>query len=107
MPFAQAEHPDAMTEAPSAVSRNPATGEIIARYPFGDGQVIEATLAGAHDAFLAWRGQPISRRAELMAKLSQVLESDADRLAGLITDEMGKTLREARGEVLKLSLIHI
>jgi succinate-semialdehyde dehydrogenase len=88
-------------EAPGAVSRNPATGETIARYPFQSAAEIESTLAATHAAFLEWRAAPIEARATVMSRLADVLEAEADAFAALITSEMGKTLREAKAEVLK------
>ena len=86
---------------PGAVSRNPATGEVIARYPFQTADEVEATLAQTHAAFLEWRTRPIVERAAVMKRLSEILEAEADAFADLITSEMGKTLAEARGETLK------
>ena len=86
---------------PSAVSRNPATGEVFARYPFQTADEIEATLATTHAAFLQWRATPVGDRARVLAKLADILETEVDEFAAIITSEMGKTLREAKAEVLK------
>ena len=84
-----------------ATSRNPATGAFIAHYPFQSDSQVEATLAETHSAYLSWRSVPIEKRAEILGALARGLESEADRFAGLITDEMGKTLKEARAEIMK------
>ncbi len=84
-----------------AISRNPATGTLIARYPFQTERQIEETLAETHAAYLAWRTVPIAKRAEVVGALARVIESETDRFASLITDEMGKTLKEARAEIVK------
>ncbi len=86
---------------PGAVSRNPATGEVIARYPFQRADEVEATLAQTHRAFLEWRTRPMAERAAVMKRLSEILEAEADAFADLMTSEMGKTLREAKAETLK------
>ena len=102
MPTLQAERsPRPAPETPGAVSRNPATGEIIARYPFQTESEIEETLATTHAAFLKWRAIPVEARAIVLSRLAEVLEGEAAAFADLITSEMGKTLKEAKAEVLK------
>ena len=101
MPATQAKSRTAETDRPGATSRNPATGEFIAHYPFQTERETEATLAETHAAFLGWRGVPLATRVEVVERLAEILKRDVDRFAGLITDEMGKTLKEARAEVLK------
>ena len=86
---------------PGAVSRNPATGAEIARYPFQTKVEIEATLAATHAAFLTWRATPIAERAKVFHKLAMVLQENAELYAGLITAEMGKTAKEAKAEIEK------
>ncbi len=85
----------------AAVSRNPATGEEIERFPFQTPAEVERLLAQAQDAFRAWRAVPLSERAAVYDRLAAVLRRRMDELAPTITREMGKTLREARAEVEK------
>ena len=92
---------EAQDNTPGAVSRNPATGEVFARYPFQSSADIEATLAAGHAAFLTWRAMPVAERAGVIHKLADVIETEADTFAAIITREMGKTAREAKAEVLK------
>ncbi len=80
---------------------NPATGEMIARYAVDDQTRIERIVADSGAGFRAWRSVPLERRAEAMSALAATLEGRKEALAGLITMEMGKTLREARAEVQK------
>ena len=47
----------------AAVSRNPATGEEIERFPFQTEAEVEELLGQANDAFLAWRRVPVAERA--------------------------------------------
>ena len=85
----------------AAVSRNPATGEILARYPFQTATEVEALLAAANGAYRRWRALPVAERARVVAKLADVLETETDAFAAIITREMGKTAREAKAEVGK------
>ena len=87
-----------------AVSRNPATGEILASYPFDDAAGIERRLAQAEAGYRGWRETPVARRAAVLARLADTLEHDVEPLAALITAEMGKTLAEARAEVRKCAI---
>ena len=85
----------------AAVSRNPATGEEIERFPFQTEAEVEQLLARADGAFRVWRAVPIAERAAAYDRLAAVLRRRADEVAPVITREMGKTLREARAEVEK------
>ena len=80
---------------------NPATGQ---DGPVYDGHSVEqATMIAAdvHQAQLAWRRTPFSVRSPLMAKAAKVIRKNRDRYAKLMTDEMGKTVTDALGELEK------
>ena len=87
--------------APGAISRNPATGELIETYPFLAAEEIEGMLAAGRTAFEAWRAMPLGDRVGCYRRLAATLRERAEPLAALITAEMGKTLKEARAEVEK------
>jgi succinate-semialdehyde dehydrogenase/glutarate-semialdehyde dehydrogenase len=77
---------------------NPATGDVVREYPrLGDEEAL-ALLGRAHDAFLAWREVPISRRVQLFDELAGLIKENADRLAREVTLEMGKPLAQAAWE---------
>jgi malonate-semialdehyde dehydrogenase (acetylating)/methylmalonate-semialdehyde dehydrogenase len=80
---------------------NPATGERARRVALaGAGEVDEAVKAAAA-AFPAWAATPPLSRARVLFKFRELLERDGDALARLITDEHGKVLSDARGEVTR------
>lgn len=79
----------------------PYTQETIATYPAHTPAEIERKLALADKAYHQWQQIPLEKRAELMRKLAAVLQQEVDAHATIITQEMGKTLKEARAEVLK------
>lgn len=82
-------------------SINPATEEVLARFdPFTPEQ-LDAAVADAHRAFLAWRELSFADRARPMRALAKLLRGDVDRFARLMTLEMGKPIREARAEIEK------
>lgn len=78
---------------------NPATGEIVATVPAGDGALAAAAIEAAALAQPAWEALPPIRRAEHLRRLAALIERDAEALARLVTMEQGKPLAEARGEV--------
>jgi acyl-CoA reductase-like NAD-dependent aldehyde dehydrogenase len=82
-------------------SIDPSTGELIEEFSPMDAAEVDEIVAGAGAAFRDWRHRPFAERATLMKRAATLLRSDAERLAGVITAEMGKTLAEARAEVEK------
>ncbi|MGH7641860.1 MAG: NAD-dependent succinate-semialdehyde dehydrogenase [Candidatus Dormibacteria bacterium] len=92
-----------MTKSAAATFRsvNPATEVVTAEYQTMTRAQVEAILARAEMAFQANRRQPISWRSARMLALAQLLRRDRERLAQLVTAEMGKPLTEAQSEVDK------
>ncbi|MEX6663758.1 NAD-dependent succinate-semialdehyde dehydrogenase [Pseudomonas sp. W2-17] len=84
-----------------ATSRNPATGELIATYPFQTQTDVEQLLDVNAAAFRLWRATPMRERVAAYRRLADTLRERSESLAALITAEMGKTLAAARGEVEK------
>jgi len=84
-----------------AISRNPATDELIDSYPYQTADEVEALLDKNATAFRLWRATPLRERVAAYRRLSQILRERTDLLAGLITAEMGKTFSAARAEVEK------
>ena len=65
---------------------------------------MERRLAEAGSAFDLWRRTSVAERARLMAQLGGTLKAERDRLARLMTSEMGKTLVAAESEVTKCAV---
>lgn len=84
-----------------AISRNPATGERIAVYPFESAAQIDAALARNQQAFHAWRVTPLSERAQKLRDLGAAVRKHGEAMAQMITAEMGKPILQARAEVAK------
>jgi len=82
-------------------STNPATGEKAKEVaPFDDAE-IEKRLKGAENASRKYRGTPFGQRSELMAAVAELLLLEKDRLAEIITLEMGKLFSASLEEVQK------
>ncbi len=79
-------------------SLNPATGETIAAYEELTPEEVGGRLDQATDAFRAWRRTPHAERARSLAAAAGVLRSRSDAYARLMTQEMGKVIKETRGD---------
>ena len=78
---------------------NPATGQIIASLPYSTRAEIDEAVAAAKKAFLGWSETPVPDRAQVMFRFKALFDRHIDELSALVTQENGKTLDEARGEV--------
>ncbi|KAI9028652.1 methylmalonate-semialdehyde dehydrogenase [Hyaloraphidium curvatum] len=91
---------------PAASSRyadvfDPARGVATKRVPLADALTVDAAVKAAAAAFPAWAAQPPLRRARVMFKFKELVETRAEQLAAAITAEHGKTLSDALGEVTR------
>ncbi|OEY65561.1 CoA-acylating methylmalonate-semialdehyde dehydrogenase [Marinobacter sp. X15-166B] len=78
---------------------NPATQEVVARVPFCTADEVEQAIANAKEAFTTWRKTPLASRMRIMLKFQALIREHTDELAALISEEHGKTLPDAAGEV--------
>lgn len=80
---------------------NPATQEILAKVPVGNGTAtdVATAVAAAQEAFKQWSQVPVMKRVQPLYKLKQLLEENAEDIARTITLECGKSLAESRGEL--------
>ena len=91
---------------PSASGRagdihNPATGETIGTVAFASLEEVDQAVAAAKAAFAGWRTTPLSRRAEVMFRLRDLVAQNRQQLAAILTRENGKTTADALGEVAR------
>ena len=78
---------------------DPATQEVLALAPKATHEEIEAAIASAKKAFLAWREVPVPERARLMLRYQHLLKEHHDELAEILAGETGKTFADAKGDV--------
>lgn len=83
------------------VSLNPVSSQVLLTHTSWDSVRLATALEQAHLAQQHWAQTPITRRAEVLRNIAAHLRACADDYAALITQEMGKLLREARAEVEK------
>jgi succinate-semialdehyde dehydrogenase/glutarate-semialdehyde dehydrogenase len=80
---------------------NPATGEEIKTFDALTDEQIGEKLQRAADTFREYRKTSFSERAEKMTRAAEILESEAEDFARIMTLEMGKTLKSAIAEARK------
>ncbi len=84
---------------------NPATGKVLHTYQQHDEQAVDTLIERAYARYQRWRRTTFAERARLMNQAAGVLEERREKYARLITDEMGKAIRESRSEVDKCAWV--
>src|SRR5260370_36804593 len=79
--------------------RNPATTETIVRVPLTPVEEVDEAVRAAQQALADWRRTPPTERIQYLFKFKKLLEDHYDEIARLTTQECGKTLAEAKGEL--------
>lgn len=80
---------------------NPTTGEELHAIAPASPRQVEAMLDAASTAWKKWRRTSFDDRADVLRRVAALMRDDIEYLALLMTEEMGKPIREARGEVEK------
>jgi malonate-semialdehyde dehydrogenase (acetylating) / methylmalonate-semialdehyde dehydrogenase len=78
---------------------NPASGEVIRRAPLANQADIDMAVAAAKAAFPGWRDTPPLKRARILTRYRELMESHQAQLVRLISEEHGKTLLDAAGSL--------
>ena len=78
---------------------DPSRGLAIRRVSLADHATVQQAVAAAATAFPVWRNTPPARRAQVLFRFRQLLDEHRDEIARLISEEHGKTLEDAAGEV--------
>lgn len=79
---------------------NPATGAVIGQLAHAGIEDLDRALAAAEKGFTIWKNTSAHERQATMRKAAALLKERADDIAALLTQEQGKPLAEAKGEVL-------
>src|SRR5258708_20209501 len=80
-------------------SVNPATEELIAPVARSGTEDVAAAVEAAKRAYDGWRLTPAPRRGEILYRVGQLLIERKEALAQLLTQEMGKVIADARGDL--------
>ena len=78
---------------------NPATEATIVECPKASEAQLNVAVAAAKEAFPAWSATSIEARKKVIGAIADVIEANATELAQLLTQEQGKPLADATGEV--------
>ena len=78
---------------------NPATGKLLATCARADKAQLHAAVAAAKKAFATWSATSIETRRQALLKIADALEARVEEFARLLTQEQGKPLAHAFGEI--------
>ena len=79
--------------------------ETVGEFPSSDGDDVAAGVAAAADAARAWARLPAAARGAYLSKAADAVEARTEEIARDMTREMGKPLRESRGEAGRAAAI--
>ncbi|CAD5108245.1 CoA-acylating methylmalonate-semialdehyde dehydrogenase [Zestomonas carbonaria] len=78
---------------------NPSLGQVSAQVALASRATVQQAIDAAKAAFPAWRNTPPAKRAQVLFRFKQLLEENQDTIAQLISQEHGKTIEDAAGEL--------
>jgi aldehyde dehydrogenase (NAD+) len=79
--------------------------EVIGEFPASGAEDVDAAVAAALAAFPEWARTPAAKRGAILNKAADIVETRAEQIAQDMTLEMGKPIRESRGEALRMSQV--
>lgn len=80
-------------------SYSPVDGRVLGRLAKSSKEDVDVAVTAARKAFASWRKMPAPRRGEILFKVAQLIADRKEKIAHLMTQEMGKVIAEARGDV--------
>ncbi|HJE61833.1 MAG TPA: CoA-acylating methylmalonate-semialdehyde dehydrogenase [Nocardiopsis listeri] len=80
---------------------DPATAKVIANVDFAGPELVEQAIGSADQAAAAWRTTSLAKRTQVLFAFREQLRTRTDELARLITEEHGKLLSDAAGEIAR------
>ncbi len=89
------------TSGKSGVVFNPATGEQQAAVDFASVAELDAVIAASKAALPAWRSTSLSRRAEIMFRMRELVDANRKEIASIVSLEHGKVPADAMGELAR------
>jgi acyl-CoA reductase-like NAD-dependent aldehyde dehydrogenase len=84
---------------------NPATGKILASYENSSPEEVSRKVKAAREAFAKWKKLDVTERAEYMRRLGRVMRKNREEYARLVTEEMGKPIRQSLAEIEKCAWV--
>lgn len=90
---------------PKIETINPSTGKVIAAYENISAEEVSRKVKAARDAFSKWKKLDLAERAEYMRRLGRVMRKNREEYARLVTEEMGKPIRQSLAEIEKCAWV--
>jgi len=78
---------------------NPSTGQAVRKVELASRATVQEAIDSAKAAYPAWRNTPPAKRAQVMFRFKQLLEQNEAKISQMISEEHGKTLEDAAGEL--------
>lgn len=88
-------------DVPTISNWNPATQEVISEVPLCGAQEVNLAVEEAQKAFFSWKERSPQERARVFFRYQDLIKKSMDDLAKGICEEQGKTLSDARGDVIR------
>jgi succinate-semialdehyde dehydrogenase/glutarate-semialdehyde dehydrogenase len=85
---------------------NPSTGEVEKEFPTATDAEVQDALARSHAAYGEWRTTSKDERSTILRRVADLYDERADELAAIIAREMGKPVREGKGELKLVASIY-
>jgi acyl-CoA reductase-like NAD-dependent aldehyde dehydrogenase len=83
---------------------NPATEEVLADCPTASEAQLNEAVEAAQAAFQTWKNTPIEERRAKLGEIADIIEANSEDLARILTQEQGKPLEDAMGEIMGASM---
>ena len=80
---------------------NPATGGVTGTVAFANAATVDSAVDAATAAFATWRHSSLTKRTQVLFAFRELVQQNKEKIAALITDEHGKVLSDAAGEVTR------
>jgi acyl-CoA reductase-like NAD-dependent aldehyde dehydrogenase len=90
---------------PKIETINPSTGKVIAAYDNESPEQVSMKVQAAREAFSKWKKLDLTERAEYMRRLGRVMRKNREEYARLVTEEMGKPVRQSLAEIEKCAWV--
>jgi succinate-semialdehyde dehydrogenase/glutarate-semialdehyde dehydrogenase len=82
-------------------SINPTTNQVIREYPEHSSSEVKTIIEEVHNKWLTWKETPFEHRSGLFRNVARILRERKETYARLMTEEMGKIVRESLAEIMK------
>jgi acyl-CoA reductase-like NAD-dependent aldehyde dehydrogenase len=83
---------------------NPATEEVLADCPTASEAQLNEAVEAAQAGFQIWKNTPIEERRAKLGEIADIIEANSEDLARILTQEQGKPLEDAMGEIMGASM---